>query len=292
MIGNVKSNAKKRGACFYAIGHDFSKLSNSIPDDYINKIITGDSEEILKKLPDNCIDIIITSPPYNFGVGYRNYNDIADWNNYFTKLFAIFDQCARVLKYGGRIVIIVQPVFSDHVPTHHIISNYFMTKKMIWKGEIIWEKHNYNCKVTAWGSWKSPANPYLKYTWEYLEIFCKGTLKKKGELKDADITEEEFKRFVYAKWDIAPEKGMKEFGHPAMSPEGLIDAVLKLFSFKGDIVLDPFNGAGTTTLIAKKLGRQYLGVDISDEYNMIALDRLRKMKYQTSLDDFNEMKMA
>jgi len=56
----------------------------------------------------------------------------------------------------------VQPLFSDYIPSHHFISNFFIQKKLIWKGEILWEKNNYNCKYTAWGSWKSPSNPYLK----------------------------------------------------------------------------------------------------------------------------------
>jgi DNA modification methylase len=145
---------------------------------------------------------------------------------------------------------------------------------MIWKGEILWEKNNYNCKYTAWGSWKSPSNPYLKYTWEFVEIFSKGNLKKTGLPENADITPDEFKEWVVAKWSIAPERRMKEYGHPAMFPEKLAERVLKLFSFKGDIVLDPFNGVGTTTAVAKKLGRQFVGIDISPEYCDIANKRI------------------
>lgn len=85
-----------------------------------------------------------------------------------------------------------------------------MKNKLIWKGEIVWEKHNYNCKYTAWGSWKSPSNPYIKYTWEFLEIFSKGTLTHYGNRKLADITGDEFKKWVYARWDIAPEYNMKK----------------------------------------------------------------------------------
>ena len=137
---------------------------------------------------------------------------------------------------------------------------------MIWKGEILWEKNNYNCKMCSYGSWKSPSSPYLKYTWEFIEVYCKGDLKKPGKAADADITADEFKSWVVAKWSIAPERHMKEFGHPAMFPESLVERVLKLFSFKNDVVLDPFNGAGTTTVVAKKTGRRYLGIDISQEY--------------------------
>ncbi|MDI6740201.1 MAG: site-specific DNA-methyltransferase, partial [Candidatus Edwardsbacteria bacterium] len=138
-------------------------------------------------------------------------------------------------------------------------------------------KNNYNCKYTAWGSWKSPSNPYLKYTWEFLEVFCKGNLKKEGKTINADITGDEFKKWVLAVWKIAPERNMKEYGHPAMFPEELIARALKLFSFKNDIVLDPFNGAGTTTLVAKKLNRIYLGIDISEQYCKAAAKRVESI---------------
>jgi DNA modification methylase len=80
---------------------------------------------------------------------------------------------------------------------------------------------------------------------------------------------------VVAKWSIAPERGMEEFGHPAMFPEELASRVIKLFSFSGDIVLDPFNGAGTTTAVAQKLGRKFVGIDISQEYCDVAQKRLK-----------------
>ena len=146
---------------------------------------------------------------------------------------------------------------------------------LLWKGEILWEKNNYNCKYTAWGSWKSPSMPYLKYTWEFVEIFSKETHKKTGDSKNIDIIGDEFKKWVYAKWSIAPEKNMKNFGHPAMFPENLVGRLLKLFSYQNDIILDPFNGAGTTTFVAKKLNRKYLGIDISDEYCKIAKNRIK-----------------
>ena len=265
-VTNRKAKEQDRGKHYYANDNNFSKINNQLPFEYENKIICADSLELLKKLPDNCIDIIFTSPPYNFGLEYDTHNDTASWNAYYDMLFGIFKECIRVLKYGGRFVVNVQPLYSDYIPAHHIISNFFIENKMIWKGEILWEKNNYNCKMCSYGSWKSPARPYLKYTWEFVEVYCKGDLKKAGKTVDADISAEEFKSWVVAKWSIAPERHMKEFGHPAMFPENLVERVLKLFSFKNDVVLDPFNGAGTTTVVAKKTGRRYLGIDISQEY--------------------------
>jgi DNA modification methylase len=271
-----KSKEERRGIYFYAQGHPYKKKNNEVPEEFVNQIICGDSEVILKKLPENCVDLIFTSPPYNFGLNYDATEDGIDWNKYFDKLFRVFKECIRTLKYGGRIIVDIQPLFSDYIPSHHIISKFFMEHKLIWKGEILWEKHNYNCKYTAWGSWKSPSNPYLKYTWEFLEIFCKGTMKKEGKRENIDITADEFKKWVVSKWDIAPERNMKKYGHPAMFPEELVYRVVKLFSYKNDFVLDPFNGVGTTTAVARRLGRRYLGIDISEDYHQKAIQRIKE----------------
>lgn len=177
----------------------------------------------------------------------------------------------------------VQPLFSDYMPTHHVISKQLLELGLLWKAEILWEKHNYNCKYTAWGSWKSPSMPYLKYTWEFVEVFCKESHRKKGQAEKIDITGEEFKNWVYAKWDIAPERNMKKYNHPAMFPEELVVRLLKLFSYQDDIVLDPFNGAGTAALVAYKLKRHHIGIDISPEYCEIAEERLKNEHRQPRL---------
>ena len=274
-VKDRKTKVKERlGFTDYA--GDFGSQNNVLPKEYNNKILVADSLQLLKKLPNNCIDLVFTSPPYNFGLDYESHKDTSQWKNYFNTLFEIFNECIRVLKYGGRIIINIQPLFSDYIPSHHIISNFFFNKGLIWRGEILWEKNNYNCKYTAWGSWKSPASPYLKYTWEYLEIFCKGVLKKTGSPHDIDITADEFKDWVNAKWSIAPERDMKKYNHPAMFPEKLVERVLKLFSFERDMILDPFNGAGTTTYVCHKFNRKYLGIDISEEYCQEARKRINK----------------
>ncbi len=272
-VKNKKENSKKRLAYEY-YKKEFSKTNNELNKKFINKIHCADSLDIIKKFPDNCIDIVLTSPPYNFGINYENTNDVNIWEDYFNKLFNIFRECARVLKDSGRIIINVQPMFSDYIPTHHLISNFFLKEGLIWKGEIIWEKNNYNCKYCTWGSWKSPSSPYLKYSWEFVEIFCKNSLKKEGDKNNVDIDSEEFKKWVYGKWSIAPERNMKKYQHDAMFPEELVKRLLKLFSYKNDIVLDPFNGAGTTTKVAKQLNRKFIGIDISEEYCKTAEDRL------------------
>ena len=273
-VKNRVAKEGRRGKYFYAQNHQYIDQNNELPESFNNQIICGDSQTVLQRLPNNCVDLVFTSPPYNFGLEYESSADDYNWDAYFKKLFYILDECIRVLKYGGRLIINVQPLFSDYIPSHHLISKHCIKRKLIWKGEVLWEKNNYNCKYTAWGSWKSPSNPYLKYTWEFIEIFCKGEMKKTGEKENIDISADEFKEWVVAKWSVSPERKMKKYDHPAMFPETLAERVLKLFSYKNDIILDPFNGAGTTTAVAKRLNRGFLGIDISEMYCKTARDRL------------------
>ena len=276
-VKNRQEKELRRGKFYYAKNADFNKEENSLPEEYKNQIICADSEEFLKQLPDNCVDLTFTSPPYNFGLEYADHQDSIDWESYLDKLYRVFQECIRVTKFGGRIVVNVQPLFSDYIPIHHFISNFFIQNKLIWKAEILWEKNNYNCKYTAWGSWKSPSKPYMKYTWEFLEVFCKGQMKKPGDKEKIDISGEEFKNWVYGKWSIATEKNMKEFDHPSMFPEELARRVMKLFSYQEDVILDPFAGSGTTPVVAKKNNRYYLGIDVSQEYCDIAEKRLQSV---------------
>ena len=243
---------------------------------FVNRIICADALEALARMPDQSIDLIVTSPPYNFGHAYAQdpHGDTHEWNRYFEQLLDVWRECERVLKTGGRMAVNIQPLFSDYVPTHHVISRQLAGLGLLWKAEFLWEKNNYNAKYTAWGSWKSPSMPYIKYTWEFIEVFDKETHKKSGRREDIDITADEFKEWVLGRWSFPPEIRMKDYNHPAMFPEELPRRLMKLFSYKNDIVLDPFNGAGTTTLVAWKLHRRFIGIDVSQQYCDRALQRL------------------
>jgi len=244
----------------------------------VNRIVCGDSRDVLSHFPDESIDLIITSPPYNFGHSYAQdpHDDTREWNEYFATLLEIWTECQRVLKPGGRIAVNIQPLFSDYVPTHHIISRQLASLGLLWKAEFLWEKNNYNAKFTAWGSWKSPSMPYIKYTWEFIEVFDKISHKKAGKRENIDISPDEFKEWVKGRWSFPPETRMKEYHHPAMFPEELPRRIMKLFSYQDDLILDPFNGAGTTTLVAAKNGRRFIGIDTSSDYCITAVDRLEK----------------
>ncbi len=280
MAGLFDEGEKERIMSSLAMETNPSGETSAHPDlsAFLDRIICGDAEEVLKQIPGESIDIIVTSPPYQFGLEYAEDEDTKRWEDYFAKLGRIWAECERVLVTGGRIAVNVQPLFSDYVPTHHLISLQLMSLGLLWKAEILWEKHNYNAKYTAWGSWRSPSMPYLRYTWEFVEVFAKGTHRKGGRREDIDITGEEFKKWVYGKWEIAPETRMAKLGHPAVFPEELVRRLLLLFSYKGDVVLDPFVGTGTTALVAARTGRRYIGIDISEDYCKVAKRRLAEEK--------------
>lgn len=254
--------------------HPTAELADALP---LNQILTGDCEAVMRAWPANSVDLIVTSPPYNFGMAYHGNGDTVHWDEYFAKLQGVFAECARVLVPGGRIAVNVQPLFSDYMPTHHHVATLLRELGLLFKAEILWEKHNYNCKYTAWGSWRSPSMPYFKYTWEFVEVFCKAQQKKAPRVANAvsDLTGDEFKKWVYAKWEIAPAREMNAYDHPAMFPEELAARLIKLLSFPGDVVVDPFNGVGTTCVVAQRLRRAYIGIDISPQYCATAQRRLR-----------------
>lgn len=247
----------------------------------LNKIYNMDCIDGLKQLDDNCIDLVVTSPPYNVDLGnnkynknpYNLYNDNKEHDEYIGWLKDIFAECERVLKEGARICINVGDGKNGAVSTHSDIIQ-MMTHGIgyIPMATIVWRK----CQVagrTAWGSFNSPSCPSFPTPFEYILVFAKGDrkLQEKGE---TDLDKEEFVKWAYGEWTFAPESKQKVYGHPAMFPEELPKRCIKMFSWIGATVLDPLSGAGTTAVVAKKLNRNYIGFEISPEYIKIAEDRL------------------
>jgi DNA modification methylase len=252
---------------------------------FINRVIRGNCLEVMRGMSGDSIDAVITSPPYNVGVLYDEYRDDMDFGEYKEYMRGILGEIGRVLKVGGRVMINLAPACGLYYPTHHIISGIMLELGFIWKAEIIWNKNNYGCSYTTWGSWRSPSSPYIKTGYEYINVYCKGSLKKEGRKEDIDITEEEFKRWTDGLWNVTPETKMRRYGHPAMFPEEIPRRLMKLFTYRSDVILDPFCGVGTTCLVAKKLGRKYIGIDISEKYCEIAERRIRNASLEVSLFD-------
>lgn len=255
--------------------------------EFENKVITGDVLETIKKLPKESVHLIITSPPYNVGKSYDNHYDKMEYKEYLRWLNEVWKETKRVLISGGRFCLNIAPTgIKNFVPIHHDFTNQLRKLGMKFRTEIIWYKQTM-LKRTAWGSWKSPANPHIIPSWEYVLIFSKNGDKLYGNPKDADITAEEFKEFSDGLWQIQPER--QRNGHPAPFPEELIYRLIKYYSYKGNVVLDMFGGTGTVAVVSRKTGRKFIHIDISKEYNNTAKERLRKTKGELSQRQLSEV---
>lgn len=242
----------------------------------LDRIITGDVLEVMTQIPNNSIHFAVTSPPYNVGKNYDNHNDRMDHQEYLDWLEKVWRETKRVLVPGGRFALNIAPTgIKDFVPIHHDFTNQMRKIGMKFRTEILWYKQTM-LKRTAWGSFKSPANPHIVPSWEYVLVFSKEKDRLDGDSKNADITKKEFMDFSDGFWKIQPET--KRNGHPAPFPEDLIYRLIKFYSYRGNTVLDMFGGTGTVAVVAYKTKRHFIHIDISDEYNEVAKRRLDKIK--------------
>ncbi|MCK6605062.1 MAG: site-specific DNA-methyltransferase [Ignavibacteriaceae bacterium] len=243
---------------------------NDIPADFMNKIILGTAEN-MKELPDNSIHLMITSPPYNVS---KEYDKDLSLNEYLELLKNSFKETYRVLVNGGRVCINVANLGrKPYIPLSDYISNIMIDLGFNMRGEIIWNKAGSASPSTAWGSWLSAANPILRDVHEYILVFSKGNYNRPRGNKISTINKVQFMEWTKSIWTMNAESA-KKIGHPAPFPEELPYRLIQLYSFKGDIVLDPFMGSGTTAVVALKTGRNFVGYEISEEYIKLSERRI------------------
>ncbi len=244
--------------------------------DFLDQIICGDSLEVMKQIPDGTVHLAVTSPPYNLGISYDNHDDNLAYENYLDWLRKVWVETERVLVSGGRFALNIAPTsIKNFRPIHHDFSNQLREIGMIMRTEIIWYKQTMG-RRTAWGSWKSPSNPHIVPSWEYVLVFCKDSWALEGNGNEADITRDEFMRFSDGFWYIPPESQRR--GHPTPFPEELIYRLIKFYSYRGNTVLDMFGGTGTVAVIAQRTDRHFIHIDISKKYCQIAEQRLEIAK--------------
>jgi len=208
------------------------------------------------------VDIILTSPPYNFDMPYGTYKD--DITDYRSWTAAWITEASRILKHTGRLIINIQPRFSAREPYHHWVHHAAESAGLLWYGERIWQKNTINGYRGAAGSMGIPSKIYLWYSTEYVQIFSKGDIYRPTKREDSLITMPE--QTAWAKdhiWSIAPAR---QKDHPAQMPKELALRCLKLFARQGDMVYDPFAGAGTTMIAAKELELDSIGTEIDPNY--------------------------
>jgi len=148
------------------------------------------------------------------------------------------------------------------------------------RGEIIWQKGASSGGSCAWGSWQSASNPVLRDTHEYITIYCKDLFKRQNPTKKkSTISRDEFLEYTKSVWEFNTESA-KKVKHPAPFPVELPRRLIQLYTFEGDIILDPFMGSGSTAIAAIISNRKYVGYDILDEYCAVANERIEKCLQQ------------
>lgn len=251
---------------------------NDLPASMINCIVHGSAEQ-MAGLPDRCIHLMVTSPPYNVT---KSYDDDLSLQEYLGLLERVFRETYRVLAIGGRACVNVANLGrKPYIPLSDHISRIMNDIGFLMRGEIIWAKGAGAGVSMAWGSWQSAANPVLRDTHEYILVFCKESFSRPKGDKQNTISREQFMEWTKSVWTMNPESA-RRVGHPAPFPLELPARLIQLYTFAGDVVLDPFMGSGTTALAALQAGRRYVGYDTSAEYVTLAEKRLARAEIEAA----------
>jgi len=253
----------------------------------IHKIINGDSRK-MNELRDRSVHLIITSPPYWQLKDYGTDNQIGfndSYENYINNLNLVWSECHRVLHEGCRLCINIGDQFARSVyygrykviPIHSEIIRFCETVGFDFMGQIIWQKAttmNTTGGGAVMGSFPHPRNGIVKLDFEYILLFKKQGNAPKPTVEQKEnsaMTNEEWNTYFNGHWYF---NGAKQDKHLAMFPEELPARLIKMFSFPNEIILDPFLGSGTTSLVAKKLNRNSIGYEINPEYIPIIKEKI------------------
>ena len=251
-------------------GGEVNHVESTVPPEYLNRIFCK-SSEAMDELPDNSVHLMITSPPYNVS---KEYDEDLSLDEYLALLNTVWRETWRVLVPGGRACINVANLGrKPYIPLHSYIIEGMRNIGFLMRGEILWNKGSSASSSTAWGSWQSAANPVLRDVHEYILVFSKDSFSRKRGDRENTIKKEEFLEWTRSVWDF-PAVSAKKIGHPAPFPEELPHRLIQLYSFKDDVVLDPFAGSGTVCLAALKDHRKFVAYDIDPDYIELAKKRI------------------
>ncbi len=252
---------------------------NPFPASLENTIIPASSAD-MHEIPSSSIQLMITSPPYNVT---KDYDQNLSLNDYLLLLKAVFSETYRVLVDGGRACINVANLGrKPYIPLSDYISRMLIEIGFLMRGEVIWSKGAGAGVSMAWGSWKSAANPVLRDTHEYILIFSKGSFARaRTGARQNTITREQFMEWTKSVWTMSPESARK-VGHPAPFPIELPFRLIQLYSFTGDIVMDPFMGSGSTALAALKSDRKFVGYEVDPQFVELSQSRISSFCAQKS----------
>ena len=254
-------------------------IENEISPLVLNRVYCKSSEH-MEELPDNSVHLMVTSPPYNVG---KEYDEDLSLDEYRGLLRRVLSEVHRVLVPGGRACINIANLGrKPYIPLHIYIIEDALEVGFLMRGEIIWDKASSSSPSTAWGSWRSPANPTLRDTHEYIMVFCKDTFSRKAKDKISTISRDEFLEDTKSVWTF-PAESARRVGHPAPFPVELPYRLIQLYTFEREVVLDPFAGSGAACIAALKANRFYVGYDTNDGYVKLAEDRVQEFLQQNSV---------
>jgi modification methylase len=259
-------------------------IENPIPQERVDQIYCK-SSEVMDEIPDYSIHLMVTSPPYNAS---KEYDEDLSLEDYRKLLKTVFKETYKKLATGGRACINIANLGrKPYIPLHAYIIEDMLDIGFLMRGEIIWNKATSAGGSTAWGSWKSAANPVLRDTHEYILVFAKETFSRQKREKESTITKEDFLEWTKSVWTF-PSVSAKSVGHPAPFPEDLPYRLIQFYTFKGDVILDPFCGSGTTCLAALKSGRYFVGYDVDPNYVNLSKQKILKYSNQLKIDAPND----
>ena len=252
---------------------------------FVNEQFAIINEDVLttRAIEKDSIDLIVTSPPYNVDIKYSSNNDALSYTDYLTFSKDWFSQCLQWLKPDGRFCLNI-PLDKNKGGHQHVGAD--LTKLATALGfqyhsTIVWNEGNIS-RRTAWGSWLKASAPYVIAPVELIVVLYKDQWKKTSGSGESDMNKEEFMEWTNGLWTF-PGESKKRIGHPAPFPIELPRRCIKLFSFVGDTVLDPFMGSGTTLLAAHLNKRKGVGIEIDEGYCKLAKDRLDQSCSQLQL---------
>ena len=264
------SGSRKAFVSTFQDKKELVEVLNANNNSDIKDTIFHKSSENMEELKNNSVSLTVTSPPYN--IGKDSDLDLTD-EQYWLMMEKVFTETYRVTQSGGRIVVNVANLGrKPYIPFSKYFTELLIDLGFIMRGEIIWQKSKGANANFAWGSWLSASNPVIRDIHEDCLVFSKDTFKKssKGE---SSLEKEEFMESTLSVWNINAARA-KKIGHPAPFPVDLPYKFINLYTYKNDLVLDPFIGSGTTAIAAKKLNRNYVGYEIKKEYIKVANNRL------------------
>ncbi len=248
---------------------------NPIRPEHLDTIFDVSSER-MAQLPDNSVHLMVTSPPYNVG---KDYDADLPLEEYLEFLKRVWAETYRVLVPGGRVCINVANLGrKPYIPLHVFIIRDMLDLHFLMRGEIIWDKGASASASTAWGSWQSATNPTQRDIHEYILVFSKGSFQR-GRLREGEdgrkntISKDQFLEYTKSVWTFSAESARK-IGHPAPFPIELPYRLTQLYTFEGEVVLDPFMGSGQTALAALKAGRHFVGYETNPAYLRLARKRI------------------